>query len=77
MKTTITRRFIGRVLPDGHLSLPDDAAKEVGKVFDVMLIPVEESEIYSYAESLAEGKGFNKLTEEDIEKIIHESRGIH
>jgi hypothetical protein len=74
MKTT-ARRFIGKVLPDGHLSLPEDAAKEVGSVFDVVLIPVEEPDIYSYAESLAKEKGFSDLTEHDIEKIIHESRG--
>ena len=75
MKTTV-RRFIGKVLPDGHLSLPEDAAKEVGNVFDVVLIPVEEPDIYSYAESLAKEKGFSDLTEQDIERIIHESRGI-
>lgn len=76
MKTT-AKRFIGKVLPDGHLSLPEDTAKEVGSVFDVILMPVEEPDIYSYAESLAREKGFSDLTEQDIEKIIHESRGIH
>ena len=75
MKTT-ARRFIGKVLPDGHLSLPEEAAKEIGSVFDVILMPVEEPDIYSYAESLAKEKGFSDLTEQDIERIIHESRGI-
>lgn len=75
MKTSV-RRFIGKVLPDGHLSLPEDAAKEIGNIFDVVLIPVEEPDIYSYAESLAKERGFSDLTEQDIEKIIHESRGI-
>ena len=75
MKTAV-KRFIGKVLPDGHLSLPDDTAKEVGSVFDVVLMPVEEPEIYSFAESLAREKGFINLTEEDVERIIHESRGI-
>lgn len=75
MKTSV-RRFIGKVLPDGHLSLPEDTAKEVGSVFDVVLIPVEELDIYSYAETLAREKGFAELTEQDIERIIHESRGI-
>ena len=36
MKSTV-KRFIGKVLPDGHLSLPDETAKEVGSVFDVSL----------------------------------------
>ena len=70
------KRFIGKVLPDGHLSLPDETAKEVGSVFDVVLMPVEDTEIYSFAESLAKEKGFISFTEQDVEKIIHESRGI-
>ena len=70
------KKFISKVLPDGHLSLPEDTAKEVGKVFEVLLIPLEEAEVYSYAEALAKEKGFSKLTETDIERIIHESRGI-
>lgn len=74
---TTARRFIGKVLPDGHLSLPEDTAKEVGSIFDVVLMPVEEPDIYSYAESLAKEKGFADLTEQDIERIIHESRSIH
>ena len=75
MKGTV-KRFIGKVQPDGHLSLPDETAKEVGSVFDVVLMPVEDSEIYSFAESLAREKGFIDFSEEDVEKIIHKSRGI-
>jgi hypothetical protein len=70
------KKFIGKILPDGHLSLPANAAEEIGKVYEVILIPVEEADIYSYTETLAEEKGFSILTEADIEKIIHESRGI-
>jgi len=70
------KKFISKVLPDGHLSLPEDTAKEVGKVFEVILIPLEEADVYSYAESLAKEKGFLTVTEEEIERIIHESRGI-
>jgi hypothetical protein len=70
------RKFISKVLPDGHLSLPEDTAKEVGKVFEVILIPLEETEVYSYAETLAKEKDFSKLAEEDIERIIHEARGV-
>ncbi len=76
MKTS-ARRFIGKVLPDGHLSLPEDAAKEVGSVFEVLLMPVEEPDIYGYAAMIAKEKGFADLTEQDIERIIHESRGVH
>lgn len=75
MKTN-ARRFIGKVLSDGHLSLPEDLAKEAGNIFDVLLLPVEEPDIYSYAESIAKEKGFSELTEQDVERIVHESRGI-
>jgi hypothetical protein len=71
------KKYIGKVLEDGHLSLPEDAAKEKGKVFEVILLPVTEPEICSYAEGLAKEKGFNTLTEEDVEKIIHQSRNIN
>jgi hypothetical protein len=70
------KKFISKVLPDGHLSLPEETAKEVGKVFEVILIPLQEAEIYSYTEALAKEKNFSQLTEEDIERIIHEVRGI-
>ncbi len=70
------KKFIAKVLPDGHLSLPEDTSKEVGRIFEVILLPVEEAEIYTYAEALAEEKRFSELTEDDIERIIHESRGI-
>ena len=70
------QKFISKVLPDGHLSLPKETAQDVGKIFEVILIPLGDSQIYSYAEDLAEQKGFSNITEEDIEKIIHESRGV-
>lgn len=70
------KRFISKILSDGHLSLPDDMAKDIGKSFEVILIPLESDDIYSYAENLAKHKKFSTLTEEDIEKIIHESRNI-
>lgn len=70
------KKFIGKILPDGHLSLPANASEEIGKIYEVILIPVMEAEIYSYTENLAEEKGFSILTEAEIEKIIHESRGV-
>lgn len=70
------RRFIGEVLEDGHLSLPRDTAQEVGKQFEVILLPVEEAGAAAYAEDLARRKGFAGLTEEDVARIIHESRGV-
>lgn len=68
------KRYVGKVLSDGHLSLPEDMAKEEGKEFEVILLPKEN--IYSYSERIAKEKEFSMYTEEDIEKVIHESRGI-
>lgn len=69
-------RFVGLVLEDGHLSLPSDTAREVGKQFEVILLPLEDAAAWEYAENLAREKGFSGLTEDDIAGIIHESRGI-
>ena len=70
----MVRRFIGKVLEDGPLSLPEDIAKE--KTFEVILLPVEGPDIFSYTENLAKEKGFSHLIEKDIEKTIHEIRGV-
>lgn len=69
-------RFIGKVLSDGHLSLPIEAAQQIGTTFDVVLLPVKNQDIYGFAESLAEEKGFSSMTLNDIENLVHESRGI-
>jgi len=70
------KRFIGEVLDDGHLSLPDDTARQVGRQFEVILLPVEDTQSWASAEALARRKGFADLTEEDVARIIHESRGV-
>ena len=69
-------RFVGKVLEDGHLSLPRDTAKEVGKEFEVILLPLEGAGVSAYAENLAREKVFSDLTEDDVERIIHESRRV-
>jgi hypothetical protein len=71
------KRFISKVMPDGHLLLPEDTAREIGSVYEVILIPLDEPDIYSYTEVLAKEKGFNNLSETDIEDIIHQQRGVH
>jgi hypothetical protein len=69
-------------------SLPKDKIKFKAKKSDVIgsltreeiyediPMPLDDADIYSYAEKLAKEKGFSELTEKDIERIIHESRGI-
>ncbi|MDI6739401.1 MAG: hypothetical protein QME74_03445 [Candidatus Edwardsbacteria bacterium] len=71
-----TKRCIGQVLPDGHLSLPKCLSKDVGKRYEVILIPMEKDDIYQYAAKVARKSKISTLREKDIEKIIHSSRGI-
>jgi len=70
------KKYIGKVLPDGHLSLPEDTSRLVGMIFEVILLPLSRTEIYSFTQKVAEEKGLSNYTEYDIEKIIHESRGM-
>ena len=70
------KKFIGKVLPDGHLSLPDDTSRQVGMIFEVILLPVKRTDIYSFTERIADENDFSYYTESDIERIIHESRGV-
>ena len=42
----------------------------------MILLPIEETETTAHAEALARQKGFADLTEEDVARIIHESRGV-
>ena len=37
-----TYTFIGKVLPDGHLSIPEDVEKDTGMEFNVTLSPVDD-----------------------------------
>ena len=69
-------KFISKVLRDGHLSLPAEISKKAGEIFEVILLPVGKTDVYSYAEGLAKEKDFHSLTEKDIGKILHESRGV-
>jgi hypothetical protein len=69
-------KFISKVLRDGHLSLPAEIGKKVGEVFEVILRPLEQTDVYSYSEELSKEKAFDSLTEQDIQKIIHEFRGV-
>jgi len=68
-------KFLGRVLEDGHLSLPKEVAEQKGREFEVVLVSNGEKEIFGYAESLARQKGFDRLTEEDVARIVQEVRG--
>lgn len=69
-------KFISKVLKDGHLSLPKEFKRKTGQMFEVILLPLDKANVYSYAEELAAEKGFYSLSENEIEKIIHESRSI-
>ena len=69
-------RIISKVLPNGHIALPKEFSKKAGKFYEVILVPVDEPEIYSYSESIAKRKKIPRLSESALTKIIHASRGV-
>jgi hypothetical protein len=81
MQTTAkTYKFIGKVLPDGHLSIPEDVAKESGSEFEVILTPVDETKklISLYLEGHLERTGrFEDIVfnASEIEKAVKDAFG--
>ena len=70
-------KYYGKVLSDGHLSLPKGKTFLKGKTFEVILLPINEKDaFYNYTEELAVQKGFNHYSQKDIERIIHKSRNV-
>ena len=69
-------RIISKVLPNGCIALPKEFSKKTGEVYEVILIPVDESGIYAYCESVAKEKKIPRLTESALAKIIHASRKV-
>jgi hypothetical protein len=66
-------RYTGRVLADGHLTLPPEAA-QTGREYEVILLPSPADDILAYSHALAEAKGCARYTDEDIERIVHAVR---
>lgn len=75
-----TYKFIGKVLPDGHLSIPEDVAKDTGMEFSVTLSPVDDMKkaILLHRKGLLEKKAsiFDiKLDAERIAEAIKKTFG--
>jgi len=70
-QATKTYRFIGKILPDGHLSVPDEVAKVEAVEFEVTMTPVDDirKTILLYREGLLEKKGSFDDIELDSERI--------
>jgi hypothetical protein len=69
-------RIISKVLPNGSIALPKEFLKKAGEVYEIILIPVDDAGIYAYSESIAKEKKIPRLTESELAKIIHTSRGV-
>jgi len=69
--TAKTYKFIGKVLPDGHLSIPEDVAKDTGMEFDVTLSPVDDMKrrILLHRKGLLKKKGSIVDIKLDAERI--------
>ena len=75
-RTAKTYKFIGKVLPDGHLSIPEDVAKDTGSEFEVLLTPVGDIKklISLYLEGRLEKKGSILDIKLDAERIAEAIR---
>jgi hypothetical protein len=70
-KLNKTYKFIGKILPDGHLSIPAEVAKDTDKEFDVLMTPIDgiKSSISLYLKGRLEKKGSIKDLRLDSAKI--------
>lgn len=71
-----TYKFIGKVLPDGHLSIPEEVAKSKVDEFEVTLTPLDDIKkmILLYRNGLIEKKGAINDIELDSERIAEAVR---
>lgn len=77
---TKTYKFIGKILPDGHLSIPEEVAKEVIKEFEITLTPVDDIKkaMQLYLDGRIEKRGKLKdivLDSVEIEKAAEKAFG--
>lgn len=77
---TKTYKFISKILPDGHLSIPDEVAKGNIKEFEVTLTPVDDIKkaMQLYLDGRIEKKGKLKdivLDTAEIEKAAQNAFG--
>lgn len=77
---TKTYKFISKILPDGHLSIPDEVAKGDVKEFEVTLTPVDDIKnlVSLYLKGRLEKKGKLKdiaLDSAEIEKAAQKAFG--
>jgi hypothetical protein len=71
MKTSRTYKFRGKVLPDGHLSVPEEVAQIPGEEFEVSMTPIDDikSLVIQYLEGTLEKKGWFRDIELDSPKV--------
>lgn len=82
---TKTYRFIGRILPDGHMSIPEDLKTEAGREFEVVLTPLDDirNTILLYRKGLIKKKGkfediiFTPSEIEEVRSAIYETFGTN
>ena len=75
METSKTYKFIGKVLSDGHLSVPEEVAQVPGKEFEVLMTPMDDikSLLTQYIGGTLERKGWFKDIKLDSPKRVQEA----
>lgn len=71
---------MGKILPDGHLSIPEEAARFPGKEFEVFMSPVDDvrKSISLYLDGQFEKKGWVTdiiLDSKEVEEAIQQAFG--
>lgn len=70
--TKNTYRFRSKILPDGHLSVPEEISTETGKEFDVTITPIDDvkSSVSLYLEEQLKKSGRLADIKLDSEGIV-------
>jgi hypothetical protein len=69
-------RYIAKVLPDGHLPLPDAVRNQTGNVFDVILMPLSPgTEVYNRIEEIVAARKIINHSLDEVAELVATFRG--
>ncbi len=69
-------RYIAKVLPDGHLPLPEPARSEAGNMFEVILMPLSPGpEVYNRIEEIVAARKIVHFSLDELAAVVAKVRG--
>lgn len=70
-------RYIAKVLPDGHLPLPDTVKGAEGKIFEVILLPLSPGiEVYNRMEEIVGARKIAHYSLDELASFVAGLRGV-